>query len=45
MGVKMIDLAHHLMDRYVKSTETDLKENQKIFDEELDTNMPSDKYF
>ena len=44
MVVKEIDLVHHIIDRYGKITETDRKENQKIFDEALDTNMPIDKY-
>ena len=45
MGVNTIDLVHHLLDRYGKITETDLKENQKIFYEALDTTMPIEKYF
>ena len=45
MRVKMIDLLHHLMDRYGKITETYLKENHKILDEALDTTMPIGKYF
>ena len=45
MEVNKIDLVHHLMIRYGEITEMDLKENQKIFDESLDTTMPFDKYF
>ena len=41
----MIDLFHHLMDIYRKITETDLRENQKTFDEALNATMPVDKYF
>ena len=44
VGVKMIDLFHHLMDIYRKITETDLRENQKTFDEALNATMPVDKY-
>ena len=44
MAVKTIDLVHHLVDRYGEMIEKDLKENQKIFDEELDTTIPIDKY-
>ena len=35
MRVKAIDLIHHLIDIYGKSTETDLKDNQKRFYEAL----------
>ena len=45
MGFKTIDLFHHLMYIDGKITEMELKENQKIFDEELETTMPIDKYF
>ena len=45
MEDKTIDLVNNLMDRYGESIRTDLKENQKIFDYELYTNMPIDKYF
>ena len=31
MVVKDIYLVHHLIDRYGETTETDLKENKKIF--------------
>ena len=41
----MIDLVHHIMYRYEKITETDLKENQNKFYEALDNTMPIDKYF
>ena len=44
MAVKTIDLVHHLMDRYGEMIEKDLKENQNIFDEELDNTIPIDKY-
>ena len=44
-GVKTIDLVHHLMDIYGKITETDLNNNQKKFDEALETAMPIGKYF
>ena len=44
-GFKTIDLFHHIMYIYGKITETDLKENQKRFDEALDTTMPIEKYF
>ena len=43
MGVKTIDLVHHIMDRYGKTTETVLKKYQKIFDKALDTTMLIDK--
>ena len=43
--VKSFDLIRHLMNKYGKFIETDLKENQKIFDEALDTMMPIWKYF
>ena len=45
MVVKAIYLIHHIMDRYRKTTETDLEENRKVFDETLDTTMTIDKYF
>ena len=40
MGVKTINLVHHLMDIHGEITEKYLKENQKWFDEALDTTMP-----
>ena len=40
MGVRKIDLLHHIMDRSGGIIEIDLKENQEIFDEELDTTIP-----
>ena len=43
--VKTIYLVRHIMDRYGEISETDLKENQKIFDEALDTITLIDKYF
>ena len=43
--VKSFDLIRHLMNKYGKFIETDLKENQRGLDEELDTTMPTDKYF
>ena len=45
MSVKKIDMVYHLMGRYGKITETDLKENHKRFDEALDNTIPIDKYF
>ena len=45
MGVKTIYLVQHLMGRYGRMTETDLKENLKRFDEALDTAIPIGKYF
>ena len=45
MGVKTIDLVHHIMGRYGKIKETDINDNQNRFDEAFDTNMPIDKYF
>ena len=45
MVLKMIDLVHHLMDRYGKIVETNLKENRKRLNETLDTNIPNVKYF
>ena len=42
--VNMIDLVHHLMDRYGKIIEIDLKENQKRFNGAFYTTMPIDKY-
>ena len=45
MGVKTIDMVCHLMNRYGKVTEMDLKENHKRFDEALDNTIPIDKYF
>ena len=40
MGINTIDLFHHLMDRYGKTREKDLKESKNIFDEALVTTMP-----
>ena len=37
MGVNTTYLINHLMDRYGKIIETDLQDNQKRFDEALDT--------
>ena len=45
MGVKIINLIHHLMYRYGKTTETYPKENQKRFNEALDIKRPIEKYF
>ena len=45
MGVKTIDLVHHIMDGYGRIIETELKENNKIFDEALNTTTLIDKYF
>ena len=42
--VNMIDLVHHLIDRYGKIIEMDLKENQKRFNGAFYTTMPIDKY-
>ena len=40
MGINTIDLVHHIMDIYGKVIEMELKDNQKKFDEQLDTNIP-----
>ena len=45
MEVNKIDMVHHLMDRYAKIIKMDLKENQKIFDDTLDTTISIGKYF
>ena len=45
MEVKTIYMIHHLMYIYGKTTETYLKDNQKIFDEELDNTMIIGNYF
>ena len=45
MGIKTINMVHHLMERYGKIIETGLKENQKRFDETLYNSIPIDKYF
>ena len=45
MGVNNIDMFCHIMYRYEKITETDLKENYKRLDEALDTTMPIEKCF
>ena len=45
MGVKTVDLVQHIVDIYGKIMELDLKKNQKIFDEALDTTIPIEKYF
>ena len=45
MGSKIIYLVHHLMERYGNITETELKENHKIFDEALETTILIDRYF
>ena len=36
---------HNLMNRYIKITETHLKDNKKIFHEALDTTLSNEKYF
>ena len=41
----MIDLVQHLIDKQRKVIETYLKDNQKIFDEALNTTMPIDRCF
>ena len=45
MGVKTIYLVQHIIGRYGRIIETDLKENLKRFDETLDTTIPIGKYF
>ena len=45
MGINVIYLIHHLINRYGKTTETDLKEKQRRFEESLDTTVPIEKYF
>ena len=45
MGVGAIYLIHHIVNIYRKITETDLKENQKRFDQVLETTMLIYKYF
>ena len=45
MRFNTVNLVHHIMYRYEKIIESDLKENQKRFDETLDTTIPIDKYF
>ena len=40
MGVKRIDMVHHLMDRYGEIAGLDLNENHKISDKALDTTTP-----
>ena len=44
MGIKKINLVHHLIDRYGEIIRTDLKEKKYIFNEALDTIIPVDKY-
>ena len=44
MGVKAVYLVHYIMEWYGITTETDLKDNHKRFDEALDTTMPIEKY-
>ena len=39
VGFKAIDLIHHLMERCVKIRETDLEDNQTIFNEAIDTTI------
>ena len=39
MDINKIDMIHHLMERYRKITETDLKYNQNILDKALETTM------
>ena len=44
MGVMKFDIVHHLMDRYERITQMDLKYNHNIFDEALDTTIIIGKY-
>ena len=45
MGFKTIDIVHHKLDRYGRIVETNIKENQRIFDDALYTTMIIGKYF
>ena len=45
MGIKTINMVHHLMERYGETIETDPKEKQQRFYDALETTIPIEKCF